>query len=253
MGYQTVKSVEKAFAILELLTGQALDDRVLTLSEIASATGLLPVTARNLLRTLEECGYVNRVAHGRYREGEKCFRLFRTEGVLRRLREVAEPVIRQTSAELGESLLLVTLIRNKRVELLRCQAPDDPLVSPQWSANEDFYRMRTTRVILAWLSPSQLESFLDCHGLPSEAEWPECGGTVEGLQRTLSMIRSAGGCCEVHGANQALAVPVLTAGNEAVASLGCYAPLSRTDRARATGIFQMLHDCAALIQERIGV
>lgn len=248
MGYQTVRSVEKAFAILELLTEQAPGEPVLTLAQIATATGILPVTARNLLRTMEACGYVDRVAHGQYREGEKCLRLFRVEGVLRRLLEVAQPLVQQTAAELGESLLLVSLVRNKRVELLRCQAQDDHMVAPQLHANEAFYQMRTTRTILAWLSPAQLASFLEHNGLPAAADWPECGGTLEGLQRALAAIRLNGGCSDEHGGYRALAVPVLTAGNEAVASLGCYAAIDRTDRARATGIFAMLHACAQRIQ-----
>lgn len=251
MGYQTVQSVEKALAILELLTSQTLENNALSLSQISKATGILPVTARNLLRTLENCGYATRVSHGQYREGERCTRLFRVEGVLRKLREVAEPIIKTTTHDLGESLLLVTLIRNKRVELLRCQAEDDRLVDPQWSANEQCYQMRTTRTILAWLTDQQLDAFIEVNGLPSRNDWPECEQSRDVLKRELKKIRAQGGCADEHGNYAALAVPILTTGNEAVASLGCYAPLSRTDKPRTAGIFKMLHDCAQFIQNRM--
>ena len=134
MGYQPVKSVMKAVAILELLANRSLENRELSLGEIAAETGLLPVTARNLLRTLEECGYVSRLRHGHYAEGPRCRELFFSGGVLRRLRTVAEPWIRQSVAALGESLLLVAIVNGKRHELLRCQAPDDELRNPQWHA-----------------------------------------------------------------------------------------------------------------------
>ena len=252
MGYQTVKSVIKAMAILELLTGQELDRRVLTLAEIAQATGLLPVTARNLLRTLEECGYVRRSGHGRYEEGERCCRLFRSEGVLRRLREVAEPILKRTVEDLGESVLLAAIVRGRRVELLRCQAADDLLVDPQWEANANFYRMRTTRVILAWFNAEQLKAFLEENGLPQAEDWPEAVGTEERLKEELRRIRRAGGCSDRQGRLAALAVPVLTGGQEGVAALGCYAPLERTDKPRAAGIMSMLHDCARELQDGMG-
>lgn len=248
MGYSSVKSVKKAFSILELLTGPAASDRGLTLAEISRTTGLLPVTARNLLKTMEECGYVRRIGHGKYREGDKCARLFQLEGVLQRLKEVADPLVRQMVQELGESVLLVSIIHNRRVELLRVQGPQDHMIDPQWYANEKFYQMRTTRAVLAWLNDEQLTSFLSAHGLPTTEDWPECGKTTAGLNKQLATIRKEGGCHDIHGGQYALAVPILTASNQVAGSLGCYASCLRTDLPRATGIFQMLHDCASKIQ-----
>lgn len=252
MGYQTVKSVIKAMAILELLTDQAIENKVLTLADIARATGILPVTARNLLRTLEECGYVRRTGHGKYEEGDQCCKLFRAEGIFRKLREVAAPIMEQTVHDIGESVLLAAIVKGKRVELLRCQAPDDPLIEPKWHANAAFYQMRTTRAILAWFTQEQLKSFVETNGLPTTVDWPECNESWDGLKQELRKIRMAGGCADQQSNLAAIAVPVLTAGNEVVASLGCYAPLSRTDKPRAAGILKMLHDGALQIQEKLG-
>lgn len=251
MGYLPVKSVMKAVAILELLANRSLENRELSLGEIAAETGLLPVTARNLLRTLEECGYVSRLRHGHYAEGPRCRELFFSGGVLRRLRTVAEPWIRQSVADLGESLLLVAIVNGKRHELLRCQAPDDELRNPQWHAAQHCYAMRTTRAILAWSTPEQLDFFIANNGLPSLEDWPECGGSREGLERELGTIRARGGCAERQNRLVAIAVPILTGGGDAIASLGCYAAASRTDKPRAAGIFKMLRDCADSIRERL--
>lgn len=252
MAYQLVKSVSKAMAILELLMDQALENKHLTLAEVAARTGILPVTARNLLRTLEECGYVRRSGHGKYEEGDKCCRLFRAEGILRRLREVAAPLIDKTVEDLGESVLLSSIVKGRRVEILRRQAAGDGMVEPHWAANANFYRMRTTRVVLAWFSLEQLNNFIEVNGLPQQGDWPECGNTFEGLKQELLRIRHAGGCAEEHGSFVAIAAPILTGGNEVVAALGCYAPLSRTDKPRRAGILSMLHDCARHIEEKLG-
>jgi len=248
LAYQTVKSVKKAMGILELLMEQTAENGVLTLSEIARATRLLPATARNLLRTLEECGYARRVGHGRYEEGERCNRLFRVEGVMKRLAELASPILGKAVEELGESLLLATLMRGRRVELLRCQAKDDRLVDPHWAANAHPWPMRTTRVLLAWSTEEQLGEFLGLNGYPPAAHWPECEGSPEELRRQLRKIRREGGCVDRQGGFMAIAVPILSGGVQIIGSLGCYAPVARTDKARAMGLFRMLHECALQVQ-----
>lgn len=251
MAYPTVKSVKKALAIMELIADRSRENQTLTLTEIAQTIGILPVTARNLLRTLEECGYVANPRHGHYTEGEACRRLFLSGGVQRRLREAAEPVVRQTVADLGESVLVVSIANGKRFELLRCQAPDDPLENPQWYANLHSYAMRTTRVILAWFTAEQLDYYIKTNGLPDAEDWPECAGSREKLVEELQIIRRRGGSAEQQKNWVAIAVPILTAGNEVIGSLGCYASIFRTDKPRAAGIFKMLHDCARDIRDRL--
>ena len=76
MGYSTVKSIEKAMSVLELLTDRALENRPLTLSEITKETAIPQVTARNILRTLEKCGYITTKRHGKDEEVERCWKLF---------------------------------------------------------------------------------------------------------------------------------------------------------------------------------
>lgn len=252
MAYQAIKSVKKAMAVLDLLTDQALEGDVLTLAEISGKTGITSVIAHNLLRTLEECGYARRIGHGKYVEGEKCYKLFREGGVLNKLREISKPLLEQMVLDIGESVLLSMIIRGKRVEIIRCQASDDKMVEPHWDANAHFYKMRTTRAILAWYSNDKLKYFVKANGLPDMIDWPECSGTLAGLRRELIKIRSAGGCSDQQGGNVAIAVPILTSGNDAIASLGCYAPISRTDKPRVAGILSMLRDCAKIIQEKLG-
>jgi len=241
MGYETVKSVEKALSILNLLIDCAADARPLTLSDIAKQSGIPPNVSRNILRTMEKCGYAQRLRHGEYQEGSRCYQLLRSTGILRCLCEVAEPVMRQIEEELRESLLLVTVVNNKRLELLRVQTKTDCLYHPEWHASENIYAMRTTRVKLAWLTRFQLERFLQHNQLPDEQSWPEVCGSVANLRHELKKIRLAGGCLDETPACYAIAVPVMTKNGDCVASLGCYAMYERTNRKRAEQIFELLH------------
>ena len=247
MGYQTVESVKKALAILELVHEFAGQNRYVTLREVAEKTGILPVTARNLLRTLEECGYVLRSGHGRYECGPRSFELLRSGGMIQRVVPFARPILERAAAETGEAFMLVTLANGKRVELIRAGADS----GMRYQANEDLYRMRTARVILAWYPEEQLDYFLEHYRLPTPEEWPEAGGSREGLGRALKDIRRRGGCDDTTENMAALAVPLFTASDEILGSLGCYAPLERADLVRRTGIFKLLHDYADEIRSRL--
>ncbi|WFB34470.1 helix-turn-helix domain-containing protein [Kiritimatiellota bacterium B12222] len=254
MTFKPVKSVAKAIQILELLIKHSSENKVLTLSDVHASTGILPATAHNLLKTLEHCGYAQRRAHGQYSEGERCYTLLRTGGIIRKLKETSTPIIEQTVNDLNESLLLVSIVNGKRVELIRKLATDDTTKAPNWKADEHIYQMRTTRVILAWFSLEQLHFFIERAGLPSTKDWPECENSLKGLTRELELIRHKGGCNDnnTHPSSfVAIAVPILSSTNEIIGSLGCYAPRSRTDMARATGIFQLMQDCANRIQTQL--
>lgn len=247
MGYQTVKSVKKALAILELVHEYAGSNRYVMLQEVAAKTGILPVTARNLLRTLEECGYVLRSGHGRYECGPRSFELLRSGGMIQRVIPLARPILERAAAETGEAFMLVTLANGKRVELIRVGADS----GMRYQANEELYLMRTARVILAWYPVEQLDYFLEHYRLPAPEEWPETGGTREGLNRVLKAIRRDGGCNETTANMAALAVPLLSTSDEILGSLGCYAPLERTDLVRRTGIYKLLHDYADEIRSQL--
>tara|TARA_B100001971_G_scaffold186646_1_gene186742 strand:+ start:9470 stop:10249 length:780 start_codon:yes stop_codon:yes gene_type:complete len=249
MAYPTVQSVTKALKILELLIERSAENKALTLADIHRECDILPVTARNLLRTLEECGYAKRRSHGQYEEGERCYSVLRTGGIIRKLREISAPVVKDTSEDLGESLVVVSILNGHRIEIIRHQAKDDRAKSPDATDNTRPYQMRTTRAILAWFHSEPLNDFIEHSGLPSIEDWPECSGSLNGLKQELSNIRRRGGCNDQRSSFAAIAVPILTSNNEVIASIGCYAPLERTDLARATGIFKLMQNCAQQIRE----
>ena len=248
MAYETVHSVKKALSILELICEKAMENQPVLLREAAAHAGIPPATARALLRTLEECGYVRRTGHGRYEEGVRSLRVLASGAALRHLPELARPLMEEGYREFGESFVLAALHNGRRVELLRIGSPSEASPEMRFQANAECYRMRTCRVILAWYSELQVDFFVEHNGLPGVDDWPECGGTRDGLAAELLRIRRSGGCCDLAGGLTATAVPVLNEAEEVIASLGCYSPVSRTDRARQFGIFNILQGYAAQIR-----
>lgn len=250
MAYQKVLSVVKAMKILECLREKTLRNEYLTLSEAAEAAEISHVSAYNLLKTLEECGYIRHSARGKYEEGAKNGALSAGPNLSHRLCELAHPILERAASGGNESFVLVTLSNARRVELLRIGKIKNSHHA-RFEANAQLYAMRTTRAILAWYSPVQLEYFVRRNGLPDEAAWPECKQSRTGLRHELDKIRGNGGCCDIHGQLTATAVPVFDDNGEVIASLGCYSPVVSTDYFRQQGIFKFLHDSALLIQDEL--
>ena len=250
--YQKVKSVVRALKIMELLREKSILNEFVSPGEAARAAGISPVSAYNILNTLEECGYVRHCGRGKYEEGWKGSLPVLGAGVMPRLREFAEPLLKEAASSGKESFLLVTVNNGKRVELLRLGRIKNSR-SAVYEANAEPYAMRTVRVILAWYKPAQLDFFIRRNGLPGREDWPEANETRSGLLRELRNIRKNGGCCDIHRKRglTATAVPILLPGDEVIGSLGCYSPISSTDFIRQKGIFLLLQEFASRIGKMI--
>ncbi len=111
-----VESVEKALSILEAFSNE---QPSLTLTEIATETGLYKSNVSRLTASLERYGYLKREADRRFRLGPALWRL----GALYRrsfeLGESIRPVLRQLVAETGETASFYVLDQDERLCLYR--------------------------------------------------------------------------------------------------------------------------------------
>jgi IclR family acetate operon transcriptional repressor len=99
-----VQSIERAFAVLELIAGNG---GSMTLSRLATESGLPPPTLHRLARTLVDLGYLRQEASRRYLLGPRLFLL--TEGSSSMLNAVVLPHLTHLVAEIGETANLAML------------------------------------------------------------------------------------------------------------------------------------------------
>ncbi|MCW2847503.1 MAG: IclR family transcriptional regulator [Marmoricola sp.] len=99
-----VQSLERAFGVLELV---AAHDRAVSLSELATTSGLSPSTLHRLAHTLVTLGYLRQEASRRYALGPRLFLL--AEGSSARLNAVVLPHLMHLVAEIGETANLAML------------------------------------------------------------------------------------------------------------------------------------------------
>ena len=99
-----VQSLHRAFGLLELVAAQG---RPMSLTEIASASGLAPATLHRLARTLVDLGYLRQDPSRRYALGPRLFLLAESSSTM--LNDIALPHLAHLVDEIGETANLAML------------------------------------------------------------------------------------------------------------------------------------------------
>ncbi len=242
-----VKSVAKALSALDFVLEKSLREPGVGLSEIAAAVGIQATTARNILKTMEECGYLARAEGRLYCPGPKCEQIYR--GTLaKRLIAAAERHLRALSDRTGESTVLTTLIGARRQVLMRAQGGGLIVAREQGDAWRSIYEIVTGRVLVSFCSPAERKAQAEAWGAPDEF-WPEAAGRLDAV---LAEIHAAGHARAVtRGEILALAVPVLDGEGRLLAALGMHLPLFRGDAVREQELLKEMKHCAEVLATEV--
>lgn len=104
MAQDRVEAVERALTVLEAFDA---DRPVMSLAELANATGFYKSTLLRLLGSLSRFDYVRRDADGLWQLGETPGRLSRRQDPLRLLAVRVQPVLDRLASRLGETASLL--------------------------------------------------------------------------------------------------------------------------------------------------
>ena len=115
MNKPSIQSVAKAFSVLEYVLESSMISDGTGLAEIAERFGMQKTTARNMMQTLEFCGYIRRKERGHYAPGEKCAMLCKAGSFAERIRPIALPLLKSAAEETGDSFILTTLFNGERL------------------------------------------------------------------------------------------------------------------------------------------
>jgi len=242
-----IQSLERAFAILQLLDQQEPAAEGLGAQDVATRMGLKFPTAHSFLKSLVELGYLERVpTSGKYRVSAKLARLGNRQGRLKALEAIATREIEGLAERFHETVSLSLEVDYQRQGLVLSESTQELRVV-QRHGDGTFYPYPVGRVHLSRMGPARLDAFVAERGLPT-GEWPGVT-TREELDAALERIRREG--CEVKrneaiGA-AALAVPVLGLEEELNAALCLVLPLLRFDAARCREIIVALQESAQRI------
>jgi DNA-binding IclR family transcriptional regulator len=244
-------STLKALDVLELLAGE---ESGLRLTDVAVSLGFPTSTARRLLASLLDRGYVEQDAQtSRYYLGAKILTLqargFRHRQVIR----LAYPYLKQLQRELDETVNL-GILADRGVTYVETLAPESSFA---------FYAPPGTRMplfcpalgklFLAHLSETALTAALQ------EIDWkrrtPQTMTTPEELAARLPEIRTRGYAIdhvEYAAGVRCVAAPVLSHTGEPVAAISVTALASRQTGERETAVARAVTASCARISESLG-
>jgi IclR family transcriptional regulator, KDG regulon repressor len=242
-----IQVIHRALDILELLGSQP--DGKFPLGEISQLLGLHPATCSNILKTLSERGYVERLpARGGYRLGNLASSWKSAAEHDHKLSLVARPVLQALSQELNETALIGVIRGSKRVTLECAAGNRDLQVRSRQVRN--VYETASGRLLLAYLPHQQQTAFVERIGLPEDHVWREVR-SAEDLERALAAIRRHK-LARSHSPEHVvgLAVPVWRE-DEVVASVSVYLPEVRFASRRRNEIVAALREAGEEISRRL--
>ena len=182
----SVRSVMNAFSALEFIVERTLENEGTTLNEIAEHLDMQKSTARNLMQTMELCGYVDRKGHGFYALGEKCKTLIMAAESSSRMRNLSIPLLSEFSKRNALAILLSIFFNGKRYISLSVDSRGIP--SESRSADdtpENVYRRAATRLLLAYSTAEGVKGFFKRYGTPPAGAWPEGAADLELALRNI--------------------------------------------------------------------
>ena len=227
--------VESLARGLDVLAGFGPDRPTMTLSEVAAAADLARPTARRLLLTLEELGYV-RSRDGAFTLTPRVIGLGMAYVGSLGLWDVARPHMEDLVGRISESVSMAQLDGSDIVYVARVSVPK--IISLRVDIGTLFPATQTSKgkVLLAALPPARVPEVLDApsrSGLP-----PYIGRSLDRLMEELTEVRARGWAIadeELAPGVRSIAVPVRDGAGAVHAAMSVTVHAAETSRATLVG------------------
>lgn len=216
------------------------------LSELARQVGMPVSTAHRLLATLHAFGFVHFDAdYRRYSLGLRLFELSHQVSLVRRLSEVALPVMQRLVQITGETSLISVLDGSEMVYVERIDSPHPIQVRGSTGRKDPIYCTAMGKSLLAFRPAEERETII--RQLQLKPLTPHTITDREALRRELDRTRERGYSLadEEHEPGiRTVAVPVIGSRGRAIAALCVTAPAFRASLEDLTRHVPMLLDAA---------
>lgn len=162
-GTSHVQSVARSLMLLDLL---AMENREMSLTEIAKAVGWPKTTVHGLIATLRDYRYVDQSpVTGRYRLGVRLFELGNTVARGWDIRASARPAMQDLNSRLGEMIQLATEDKGEVLYLEKLDSTHMLRIVSEIGARLPMHCSGLGKVLLAYKSPAEIRWILSKHGM----------------------------------------------------------------------------------------
>ena len=242
-----VQVVIRALGILEYVAQSGKEP--VQLIRIAEHMNLSQPTTANIVKTLLQKNYLEQLGRKTgYRLGVGAYQLTGNLSYNQDLTLAAKEWLSELTRQLNETSLLGVIRNNKRV-VLHLEECNQPLQVKTGMVAE-VYSTSTGRLLMAYMTPKELDKLISSIGLPTKKEWPGAE-TKEGLQKILDVIKEKEfvQVLSVHH-TVGFAVPVYR-DKKAIASLSVFIPESRYTEKHKEKLVKLMRRTAKRITEQI--
>jgi IclR family pca regulon transcriptional regulator len=151
-----IQSLDHGLAVLEAFSDT---NQSLTVSQAAEATGLTRATARRVLLTLQQLGFVRASGDREFALTPRVLRLGFSYLSSLDLRELAEPVLAELGERTGESVSLTVLDGTDVVYVARVSTRRVMALTTKVGSRVPAYATSMGRVLLSHLEPERLDDY----------------------------------------------------------------------------------------------
>lgn len=252
-GYRERNSTaDRALDILAMFT---LEEPVLSGSAIAERLGVARSTAYRYLQSLVGNRFLEEAPSGGFRLGLRVLEIARVARRGYGLSEVALPLMRDLSAEAGETVLLTRRVGDLVVCVERAEADVRPArISYERGSTLPINAGASALVLLAWLPADEARRVLG--GVPLRRFTPATLIDVDALVQRLVEIRRNGYAitrAELDTDTVGIAAPVFGDGGAVVAAVSVAGLASRMTVARTAQVLPLVRSVAQEIGARMDV
>lgn len=227
-----VQSLARGLAVLEAFSPTAIE---LSVSDVANHTGLARPTARRVLLTLEQLGYVQAL-DGRFALTTKSLELGTSYLASLGIWDVARPHLERLVVETGESSAMSQLDGSDIVCIARVGVPKIIAVSVHVGTRFPAAVTAPGKMLLAGLPPSELARVL---AIPSRSDIaPPAALPLARLEAQLAEVRERGWALveeELSLGLRAIAAPILDADGRTIAAINTPTHAGETSNERLVG------------------
>jgi IclR family pca regulon transcriptional regulator len=238
-----VVALARGLSVIRAFSGQ---QEKMTLAEVARAVGLSRATTRRFLLTLQALGFVQ-FSGREFWLAPKVLTLAHAYLSSSLLPRIAPPFLERISEALGESCSVSILSGNEVVYVARSRSRRMSAMARHVGSHQPAYCTSMGRVLLASLSPAELDAYFQAvtlrpytrHTVTSETD-------LRAILETVRAQHYAASDQQLEPDLRAIAVPLVDASGRTVAALHATTQASRTTMRQMTSRFlPVLREAAA--------
>jgi DNA-binding IclR family transcriptional regulator len=251
-----MNSLNKALDILEVFT-EGTNNKPLRLTEVARLSGKNKVTAKRLLSTLVERGYLSQPEkRGKYSLGPKLLRLNYHPAENNSVKDIAKEYMLKLNETLSETVVLAGW-DGKEAHFLRevnTRYPISPLrIIPDQNSITPLYCTSVGKIFLATMTEKELDVYFS--NTKIEARTPNTITNVSLIKTHLMLVAQEGIAYddeELYIGVRNVGAPIRNAEGEIHFAVSVTGPTARIDRNRMTEIAPEVKRCALEISRALG-